>query len=75
MSGALYSRRLTSTTLHTAPSAVLSLDHLFTTPAPPGDLFAVPISTAACVVPGSDALEPKWRPSSPLLPSKGSHHD
>lgn len=66
ISMAPYSHRLT---------ALLSLDHLFTTPARPGDLLVVPISTAACVVPDPNALAPKGRPSSPLLPSKGTRHD
>lgn len=56
-------------------TTVLSLDHLFTTPARPGDLLAVSISTTARVVPDCKALAPKWRPSSPLLPSEGTRHD
>lgn len=56
-------------------TSMLSLDHLFTPPARPGDLLVVPISPAACVVPGPNALAPRWRPSSPLLPSKGTRHD
>lgn len=80
LSGSLPLWLRTSTASPLPPStlpltAVLSLDHLFTTPARPGDLLVVSISTAARVAPDSKALALKWRPSSPLLPSKGTRHD
>lgn len=70
----LWSRTATASPLRSSTlplTALLSLDHLFTTPAGSGDLPVVPISTAACVVPDPNAQPPRGGPLRRSFPQRG----